>query len=135
MKRRIALAVLAASGVPALAGETLPPAAAAGLPAVPTLKILAIGHLTPKWTPQSGSAVMPDEVRATVELYLAGRIDQWYVRKDQPGVVFLVNARDIAEARDLLEALPLGREGLMTFDYIPLGPLAPLRALVGRPPH
>ena len=97
-----------------------------GLPTVPTTRILAIGHLTPKATPRVMPAVMPDEVRETVRLYL--------VRKDGPGVVFILNLTDVAEARALLEQLPLGRQGLMDFDLIPLGPLSPL-GLLATPPN
>ncbi len=61
-----------------------------GLPAVPTTKVLAIGKLTAKATPVEMRTTMPQEVRDTVRLYLAGKIDSWYVRQDQPGVVFLM---------------------------------------------
>ena len=108
------------------------PAASAPSP-VPTTKILAIGHLTAKWTPEARRAVMPAEVRLTVDLYLAGKIDQWYVKQDQTGVVFLLNVTDLKEAHDLLANLPLGQAGLMEFDLIPLGPLNPLRLLVAPP--
>jgi len=101
--------------------------------AVPTTKILAIGHLTAKWTPEARRAVMPSEVRRTVDLYLAGKIDQWYVKQDQTGVVFLLNVTDLKEAHEMLEKLPLGQAGLMEFELIPLGPLNPLRLLVTPP--
>ncbi len=101
------------------------------LPAVPTTKVLAIGRILP------GSAdrqsIMPSEVRDTVRLYLAGKIDSWYVRKDQPGVVFLMNVSTVEEAHALLEALPLGKAGIMAFDLIPIGPLSPLNYLLTPP--
>lgn len=109
------------------------PAAAQTAPmmaAVPTTRILAIGQLT---GPREGAAfkqVMPGEVRATVDLYLKGKIDQWYVKQDQTGVVFILNVTSVEEARGLLEALPLGKAGLMRFDLVPLGPLNPLRLLL-----
>jgi len=111
-----------------------PPAAGPAMPSVPTTKILAIGHLTGKWTPATRKAVMPDEVRATVQLYLGGKIDQWYVKQDQTGVVFVLNVTDVKEAHELLEKLPLGVAGLMEFELIPLGPLNPLRLLITPPP-
>jgi len=110
------------------------PAPVASAPsAVPTTKILAIGHLTTKWTPEARRAVMLAEVRRTVDLYLAGQIDQWYIKQDQTGVVFLLNVTDLKEAHDLLAALPLAKAGLMEFELIPLGPLNPLRLLVAPP--
>ncbi len=74
--------------------------------------------------------VMQQEVRDTVRLYLAGKLDQWFVRRDQNGVVFLLNVSTVAEARTLLEKLPLGEAKLMEFDLIPLGPLTPLGLLL-----
>ena len=76
---------------------------------------------------------MPSEVRETVKLYLGGKIDQWYVRQDKPGVVFLLNVTTVAEAHALLESLPLGVQKLMEFDLVPLGPLTPLSLLVNPP--
>lgn len=102
-----------------------------GSPNVPTTKVIAIGSVTAKWTPDAIRTVMPAEVRDTVRLYLTGKVDQWYVRRDRPGVVFILNMSDPAEAERLLDDLPLGREGMMTFEVIPIGPLAPLGLLTG----
>ena len=102
-------------------------------PAVPTTKLLAIGTLTAKATPQALRPILPLEVRDTVRLYLAGKIDQWYFKTDQSGVVFIMNVTDPAEAHRLLETLPLGQAGMMEFQLIPLGPLRPLGLLLGEP--
>ena len=133
------LALLAATATAAAETATETPSAAAaasvGLPAVPTVRVLALGRLTPKATPEALRAILPLEVEETVRLQLAGKIDQWFTRKDRPGVVFLINATDPAEARALLDGLALGRAGLMQFDVIPLGPLAPLALLLKEDPH
>ena len=81
-------------------------------------------------TPQQVMAVMPAEIRATVKLYLDGKIRQWYSRGDGKGVIFLVDAKAEDEARALMETLPLAKEQLMDHEYIPVGPLMPLRALM-----
>jgi hypothetical protein len=73
---------------------------------------------------------MQKEVRDTVRLYLSGKLDQWFVRRDQSGVVFLLNVTSVEEAHALLEKLPLGEAKLMEFDLIPLGPLSPLGLLL-----
>lgn len=122
------LSILLSLAIPALAFAQAP-----ALPAVPTVKILAIGHIVAAKAGDRGS-IMPSEVRETVKLYLAGKIDSWYVRKDQPGVVFLMNVGTVKEAHDLLEALPLGKAGIMEFDLIPIGPLSPLQYLLAEPP-
>jgi hypothetical protein len=100
---------------------------------VPTTKILAIGHVVAPLTPEQRRSIMPREVPDTVRLYLAGKIDQWYVRQDGKGVVFLLNVTTTEEAHDLLEKLPLGQAKLMEFDLMPLGPLNPLRILLSEP--
>jgi hypothetical protein len=113
-------------------GQTAPQTAvAAGLPGVPTIKVLAIGHMTAAATTEALLPVMKNEVPETVKLYLSGKIDQWYVRQDQRGVVFLMNVSSVAEAHALLEKLPLGQAKLMEFELIPLGPLSPLARLLG----
>ena len=74
--------------------------------------------------------IMPAEIRATVPLYLDGKIQQWYTRGDGKGVIFLLNCKDEAEARALLETLPLSKENLMDEQFIPVGPLLPLGVLL-----
>ena len=76
-------------------------------------------------------AVIPEEIQATARLYLDGKIREWYSRGDGKGVVFLVDTKTEDEARALMETLPLAKEHLMDHVYIPVGPLMPLRALMG----
>ncbi len=102
--------------------------------AVPTTKILAIGNVTAKGTPDAIGAVLPFEVRATVRLHLAGKIDQWFFQNEANGVVFIMNCATAAEAHEILEKLPLGVAGMMEFELIPLGPLKPLNMLLGDSP-
>ena len=82
-------------------------------------------------TPDQIMAVIPSEIRATVKRYLDGKIREWYSRGDCKGVVFLVDAKTEDEARAIMETLPLAKEPLMDHQYIPVGPLMPLRALMG----
>jgi hypothetical protein len=101
----------------------------------PTTKILAIGSWTPKGLIKSDRLpVMIKEVPATVNLYLTGAIEQWYIKPDLSGVVFVMNVTDPAEAHRLLEKLPLGVADMMAFDFIPLGPISPLRFLFKNEP-
>jgi hypothetical protein len=97
----------------------------------PTTRILAIGTLNPGVDPARALAILPNEVRDTVSLYLDGKIDQWYSLQDRRGVVFILNVTDPAAAHDMLEKLPLGQAHLMSFELIPIGPLNPLRQLQG----
>ncbi|HEY0776435.1 MAG TPA: hypothetical protein VGD56_00585 [Gemmatirosa sp.] len=111
-------------------GTEVAPFPAFAAATIPTTKVLAIGSVTDQGTPDALGGVLPAEVRATVQLYLAGKIDQWYFRNEAAGVVFLMNCTTTAEARALLDALPLGVAGLMAFDLIPLGPLQALAMLL-----
>jgi hypothetical protein len=97
----------------------------------PTTKILVIGTVDPGVDPAKVFAILPNEVRDTVDLYLNGKIDQWYSQQERRGVVFILNVTDPAAARDMLEKLPLGQAHLMSFELIPIGPLNPLRQLQG----
>jgi hypothetical protein len=97
----------------------------------PTTRILAIGTLNPGVDPAKALAILPNEVRDTVSLYLDGKIDQWYSLQDRRGVVFILNVTDPAAAHEMLEKLPLGQAHLMSFELIPIGPLNPLRQLQG----
>ncbi len=99
-------------------------------PEVPTTKVLAIGQFTSSPTPQQIAEIFPQEVPATLKLYLAGKIDQWWMRQTQTGAVFLLNVTTIEEARELMETLPLGKAGLMKHEFIELGPLSPLHGLL-----
>jgi len=96
-----------------------------------TTAVLVIETPKPGVTPQQIMAVIPEEIRATVQLYLDGKIREWYSRGDGKGVVFLVDAKTEDEARAIMETLPLAKEQLMDHQYIPVGPLMPLRALIG----
>jgi hypothetical protein len=103
--------------------------AAAGL----VTKVLAIGSWTAKATPETRPAIMPSEARDTLRLALRGKIDQWFAKSDGSGAVFLMNVTDAAEAHALLEQLPLGKAGMMTFELIPVGPLWPLGLMLREP--
>jgi hypothetical protein len=102
----------------------------ANLP-TPTTRILAIGTVPAGVDPAKVRAILPNEVRETVDLYLAGKIDQWYSLNGPMGVAFILNVTDTAVAHEMLEKLPLGQAHLMTFELIPLAPLNPLRQLQG----
>src|SRR5262252_5366778 len=88
--------------------------------------------LTPKAgvVPEQIMKLMPAEIRATVPLYLDGKIQQWYTRGDGKGAIFLLNCKDVEEARALMESLPLSKENLMDEQFIPVGPLLPLGILL-----
>src|SRR5215470_2396395 len=98
--------------------------AAAAQPPAPTPTTAVLVNLTIK--PDADRAqvlkVLPDEVRATVKLYLDGRIQQWYSRADGRGVVFIMNSADVATAKAFTDQLPLSKANLADFEFTALGP-------------
>ena len=124
-------AAFAAALVAAAPGAMAQPAP----PPTPTTRILAIGTIRPGADLQQVRRMLPGEMQATAELYLQGKIDQWYSLQGRPGVVFILKVADTAMVKEMLEALPLGREHLMSFELVPLGPLTPLRQLLPAHPQ
>src|ERR1700676_2016879 len=88
--------------------------------------------LTPKpgVTVEEVMKIPPPEIRATVPLYLDGKIQQWFTRGDGRGVIFLLNCKDVAEPRALMKSLPFSKENPGTEKFIPVGPLLPLGILL-----
>lgn len=110
------------------------PAAAQSQVPTPTITaVMVILTVKPGVAREQIMAVMPTEVRQTVQLYLNGKIRAWYSRADGRGAIFLLDTRDVAEAHAIMEALPLAEQKLMDHDYIPVGPLFPLRLLMANP--
>jgi hypothetical protein len=79
--------------------------------------VFALLKVKPGVTRERVMAIMPIEIRATVQLYLDGKIRVWYSREDGGGGVFLLNTRDVAEAKSVMETLPLAREGMLDHEY------------------
>jgi hypothetical protein len=75
-------------------------------------------------------AVMPAEIRQTVQLYLNGKIREWYSRGDGRGVVLLLDTKDVTQAQAIMDGLPLAKQNLVDHEYISVGPLLPLRLLM-----
>ncbi len=123
--RLITNAILLAAAAAVLSAQSAPP------PKV--THVLATLSLKPGITREQIQPTMPREVRETVALYLAGKIEQWYSRGDGKGVVFLLNCATVDEAKAILETLPLVKANFAYFDYVPLGPLNPLRVLMDAP--
>ncbi len=123
------MAVLPAAS--AAQSEPSEPPAPSGAALPTTTEVMVILTVKKGVTRQQIMAVMPSEIRATVKLYLDGKIRQWYSRGDGKGVIFLVDAKTADEARAVMDTLPLAKEGLMDHEYIGVGPLMPLMALMG----
>jgi hypothetical protein len=93
------------------------------------MKVMAIGTLKPL-SQEQRQQYLPKEVPATLQLYLDGKMEQFWLRDKEAGVIFLMSVESVNEAYDLLKALPLGQANLLTFDFMPIGPLLPLSMLM-----
>jgi len=94
------------------------------------MKVFAIGAITTPPTAEQRDEILRLEVPATLQHYLDGKIEQFWFRADRLGVVFYMEVESIEEAKAEVGSLPLTEAGFMTYDFIPVGPLAPLGRLI-----
>ena len=92
-------------------------------------KILAINTIGQMTAEQQG-AIMLEEVQVVAQMYVDGRIEQYWRREDGKGAVLLLSTSSLDEAEILVRELPLTREGFLTYALIPLGPLVQLNILI-----
>jgi hypothetical protein len=93
------------------------------------MKIIAVGTLKPL-TPEQQQKYMPSEVPDTLKLYLDGTIEQFWLRENMGGTIFVLNVDTVEQAKAKLGALPLTAADLLTFELMPVGPLSPLGMLI-----
>jgi hypothetical protein len=93
------------------------------------MKVFAIGSTKPTVTLDQIQKLLPKEVPATLQHYLDGKIEQFWFR-EKAGPIFLMNVESIEEAKAELATLPLVAADLMTYEFLPVTPLSPLRLLI-----
>jgi hypothetical protein len=97
------------------------------------MKVFAIGSLTKPLPDEEREALLQKEVPHTLSMYLEGPIEQFWFRQDRPGPIFLMEVNSIEEAKTAVNAMPIVVAGVASYDFIPVGPLAPLgRLIAGR---
>lgn len=84
------------------------------------MKILALEHELPGATPKKFQRHAKAETRKAWELHQAGLIRELYFRADRHMAVLVLECASTDEAMTVLSQLPYVREGLITFDLIPL---------------
>jgi hypothetical protein len=94
------------------------------------MKVFAIGSIVKPVSDEQQKEIMPREVPATLKHYLDGKIEQFWFRQDEPGVIFLMNVESVAQAKAELSGLPLTAGGFAKYEVMPVGPLAPLGLLI-----
>src|SRR5215470_3326538 len=86
-----AATVLAQTQVPS-------PQPPSGVPSPKTTDVMVILTAKQGVNRQQIMNVMPAEIRATVKLYLDGKIRQWYSKGDGRGVIFLLDVQTVDKA-------------------------------------
>ncbi len=95
----------------------------------PTTEVMVMTSLKPGVAIPDVLKLVQEEVRTAVQLYLDGKIDQWYTRTDGKGAVFLLHCKTVDDAKAIIAALPAVKAGYLDVEYIPLGPFTGLRNL------
>jgi hypothetical protein len=95
------------------------------------MKILALEKEVSGVTAGAFKPYHKEEAARVWELYQAGVFREMYFRQDESSAVLILECDSVEQARGLLDTLPLVREGLITFDVIPLVPYPGLARLFG----
>ncbi len=86
------------------------------------MKILAIEKEIPGITEEQCTPYLRSEAERAWELHQAGIIRELYFRADRSEAVLILECKDVREASEIINSLPLVKNGLITFDLIPLAP-------------
>lgn len=84
------------------------------------MKILALEHENSSATAESFQRLGKAEARAVWHYYQNGIIRELYFRADQHTAVLVLECASTEEAENALACLPLVKEGLISFEIIPL---------------
>jgi len=84
------------------------------------MKILALERELPGASPEVFKCFENEEARKAWKLHQAGLIRELYFRADQSTAVLVLECDSIEQAENILAELSYVREGLITFDLIPL---------------
>jgi hypothetical protein len=86
------------------------------------MKILALERERADVKPEDFTPHLTAEATAVWKLYQAGIFRELYFHQDKNCAVIVLECEDAHEAGEILNTLPIVKEGLITFDIIPLRP-------------
>ncbi len=95
------------------------------------MKILAIEKEMPNIAAEDFAPHLDAEAARVWELRQAGIIRELYFRQDEHCAVLMLECANVEEAHAVLNTLPLVKEGLITFEVIPLVPYSGFARLFG----
>ena len=86
------------------------------------MKIFALSRRKEGAPLERFQALQKAETLKVWELYTRNIVREIYFRSDRPGGVLVLEAASLDEARKALDELPMHKEGLTEFEFIPVGP-------------
>jgi hypothetical protein len=95
------------------------------------MKFIALETESPNATAEEYAPHLKAEARHVWELQQQGIVREAYFRADRHTAVLVLECEDIARARELTSHFPLVRQGLISFDIIPLVPYSGYSRLFG----
>lgn len=84
------------------------------------MKILALERELPEATSEMFQQFAQEEARKVWDLHQAGVIRELYFRADESSAVLVLECDSVGDASNTLAELPFVREGLISFEMIPL---------------
>ncbi|NVO12313.1 MAG: superoxide dismutase [Bacteroidales bacterium] len=93
------------------------------------MKIFAIDKLLQGASLEKIQPFLKDEARHAWKLHKEGYLRELNFRTDRPGVIVVMEVDSIEQAREIMSELPLVREKLIDFEYIPVGAFLPFEDL------
>jgi hypothetical protein len=96
------------------------------------MKILAMDTLLPGTTLEKIHPHLKEEAATAWKHYTAGVVREIYFRQDRPGAVMVLECESVEQAKKITNGLPLVKAGLISFEFIPLGPFLPFAELFDR---
>lgn len=93
------------------------------------MKILALEHEVPGVNQEDFREVAGEEALKVWELIQSEKIAEIYFRRQHDQAVIMLECRDLQEADEIIQTLPMVKNGLIIFELIPLKPYPGLSRL------
>ncbi len=87
-----------------------------------TMKIIALEKETDGIKPSDFKPYLKSEAKKVWELHQSGLIREIHFRQDQKSAVLIIECDSVERAEQIISQLPLVKEGLICFEFIPLVP-------------
>jgi hypothetical protein len=94
------------------------------------MKLFAVDRILPTATEENIRGVVIREALHIWMLYTKDIVRETYFRKDRPGVILVLEAESVADAKKVLSTFPMVRAGVIDFDIIPVGHFVPFGTLL-----